>query len=116
MMSELAEAWLIAGLDDWVPLRAIDGMARRCYASLDAEARRRQVIEVLGALLGGGLVEVGEVADGGFFALGVEPAVSLARVELVYGSGDEDQWGFLLWTNNTPLGGEVARGCARSRQ
>lgn len=109
MTTPLAQAVLAAGVDDWVPLRAIDGLARQLDRSANEERLQRNVLDTVVALVGSDLVEVGEVSDGGFFAWNEPTTAWLTRIERAYEGGDADQWGFVVWVSNTSRGDEIGR-------
>jgi hypothetical protein len=94
------------GLNDWVPLRAIEGYAKHLGVP---EGRARAVIlDLLRDLGQTRLVEFGTVNRDGF-TLWAEPvAFSLAKIDHDWALGPGAR-GFRCWTRNTPAGDEMAR-------
>ena len=54
------------GLDDWLPLAAVEGIARRSGGGTNQEIRERS-IEAIRELAQSGFVQIGEVPNSGFF-------------------------------------------------
>src|SRR3954466_2740671 len=104
MVSSLAQAILEAGVDDWVPLRAIDGLAVQLRPDDSLSERKAAVLDVLKGLMGDGLVVVGDVTDGGFFEWPEDQVSSLARLTSDYAVEDPRHWEFAVWVANTPRG------------
>jgi Nucleotidyltransferase of unknown function (DUF6036) len=110
VLTPLAHGILDAGLDDWVPLLANDGLARKSYAGSDVtQAAMGAVREILTA----GLAEIGDVSDGGFSAWDEPLDEALARVEALWETTDQGHGGFVLWVSNTAAGDALARKLAR---
>jgi len=112
----LRDQVLVMGLDDWVPLLAVDMAAMK--AGWNDEERRDVVLAAIQSLAEGGLVEIGELIRGaGFRPWGTSVDTSIARLRARYrvAPDDEietsDQWWFDCWLNNTPSGDQ--RGQAR---
>lgn len=108
MISLLARDILQAGLDDWVPLAAIDGLARRAAARPGADAVDLGVAAIR-ELVERDLAVVGEVSDGGFFQWPESLELSLDRIATAWRSLPSAEWGFICWLDNTPAGDELAR-------
>jgi hypothetical protein len=108
MMNDLKMDVLSDGLDDWVPLFAVAGFARRRGASTPDEVERA-LVEALSFLANSKLIEFGEVSDSGFSPWGMPVDGAITRMRELFRLGDRDRWGFLCWTRNTPKGDEVAR-------
>jgi hypothetical protein len=100
---------LAAGVDDWVPLRAIDGLASRRNPTADDIELRRIAVDTIRELLANDLVEIGDVSDGGFFRWEGSSDDWLRRIERVYESLGLDERSFAVWINNTEAGDEVGR-------
>lgn len=103
----LAREILQAGLDDWVPLAAVEGIARR-HGDLSDEDIRDSSIEAIMQLAIDGLVEIGEVSDGGFFEWNETLDAALKRVRKMWETAGPNSWGFAVWISNTPAGDEEA--------
>lgn len=108
MITELSLKVLAAGLDDWVPLAAVDDFARQLGAVSDADAAKAD-LEAIRQLVEGKLVVLGEVSDGGFFECDEPSEETLARVGQARRTLGRNQWGFICWLQNTPDGDERAR-------
>ena len=106
-LSVLAQEILDAGMDDWVPLAAVEGLARR-HAMAGDQAIRDSGLEAIKELVLAWLVEPGEVADGGFFGWDETPDRALRRIMEIWESSDPNVWGFAVWLSNTPAGDEWA--------
>lgn len=111
MISPLALEILQAGLDDWVPLAAIEGMAAHGCAQGDV---REQSLAAISELAREGLVEIGEVSDSGFFGWDQPLDDALDRVREIWDGTDRNTWGFSVWVSNTPAGDRVAEHLSRS--
>jgi hypothetical protein len=108
-MIRLAQKIIVEGFDDWVPLYDVDGMARVLDGDAHIDLRRETVMEAIGELVNGGLIELGEVSvDRGFVAFDEPTPASLLRLWRLFGNGDSMRWGFELWINNTTAGDEAA--------
>ncbi|SDJ37906.1 hypothetical protein SAMN05444157_3082 [Frankineae bacterium MT45] len=103
-MLSIADAVLVEAIDDWVPLRAIDGLVQRTHPRLESGERRAEVIDALRVLVGLDLVEIGEVSGASFNCWNGPRSSWLERIEQKYGSGAIDTWGFGIWVSNTPAG------------
>lgn len=108
MTTPLAGEILKAGIDDWVPLLAIEGLARLQGASSQAQAREA-ALGAVEELATAGLVQIGEVSNGGFFAWQGSVEDALAHARSIWEATDRDHWGFALWVANTAAGDEAAR-------
>lgn len=106
MISSLAQGILQAGLDDWIPLAAIEGMARLLAGG---PGLREASLEAIEELLLNGLAEVGEVSDGGFLAWNQPPDDALTRIKELWEHTDPNTWGFSVWVSNTPIGDQEAQ-------
>ncbi|WP_239308299.1 MULTISPECIES: hypothetical protein [unclassified Frankia] len=109
MIDLLAKEILKAGLDDWVPLLAVDSLARRFLSSTDEDSVHREVIETINYLVVENLVEIGEITDGGFSPWGDSVADALMRIKHSYQGFDANRWGFTCWLNNTPQGDRIGK-------
>jgi len=108
MISKLSMRVLIVGLDDWVPLAAVVGLARQLGAVGDAEAAEASTASVR-ELTQHHLVELGNVSDGGFFVHEGPDDRILACIANAIRTTDSREWGFSCWMRNTPTGDELAR-------
>jgi len=109
VISELAKRVLAAGVDDWVPLLAIDGIARQLASvGLPGDARL-QVIYAVKSLVDAGLVKIGAVSDAGFVSWEGTPDNWMSELQAIYQGVDDNVWGFAVWFSNTSLGDELGR-------
>jgi hypothetical protein len=105
--SALAREILQAGLDDWVPLAAVHGLAQRVGDGSEQEIREAS-IEAIKQLVLEGLVEVGEVSDGGFFEWDETLDAALRRIRETWEATGPNVWGFAVWLSNTQAGDKEA--------
>jgi len=103
MIDRLAQEILRVGLDDWVPLTAIDNLARQFGARNDAEAVERGLATIR-LLVERGLAVIGQVTDQGFMEWDTPVNAALARIEHAWRTLDRDEWGFICWLQNTLVG------------
>jgi hypothetical protein len=108
VISRLSLLVLRAGLDDWVPLAAVDGLARQLGASTSDEATGASLAAIR-ELVENSLAVIGEVSDGGFFEWTGPQEESLARVEEARRALHQNEWGFFCWLQNTPSGDGLAK-------
>jgi hypothetical protein len=108
----LQDAVLQAGLDDWVPLGAIEGFARELGAASDQEVAPIGV-KTVRELAAEGFVVLGEVSDSGFTEWKEPLDASIARIEAAWSKPDRHERGFTCWLANTPRGDERARGARK---
>jgi hypothetical protein len=107
VQSHLAVAVLREGLDDWVPLVVLDGLARKMGARNDVESRT-MTLDAVRELVNAGLIRIGEVSDGGFVEWGGSVDSTVSRLEEVWSGSDRNVWGFSAWTCNTSAGDREA--------
>jgi hypothetical protein len=107
MIESIGKEILKAGLDDWVPLAAVDGFIRQMGGVPDSEAPDLAV-EVIRRLATAGLIEIGQVSDGGFKRLDLPLEVVLKHLVEAWRTQDRNNWGFAFWLNNTPEGDRTA--------
>jgi hypothetical protein len=108
VVSDVARNILRAGLDDWVPLAAVEGFARKLGNGTDQDILERS-IEAIGELAERGFVEIGEVSDGGFFEWPETLEESLNRISTIWETTDANTRGFAVWFSNTPTGDDESR-------
>lgn len=105
----LASLVLEMGLDDWVPLKAIEDLARSTGGDAESEETVHHVVnESIRQLALRGLIQIGEVSDGGFFAWQEPLEQAVARLDRLW-SEPPDVRGFACWTSNTATGDRSAR-------
>lgn len=98
----------MTGLDDWVPLAAVDGLARQLGAVEEAEVAEASMASMR-ELTEHHLVESGKVSDGGFFACDDPDDGILVRIANAMHTTDPREWGFSYWMRNTPAGDQLAK-------
>ncbi|HWU45833.1 MAG TPA: hypothetical protein VN133_03635 [Humibacter sp.] len=103
MISKLELEVLRDGLDDWVPLLAIDGMGRQ----LTSNPREIVVAAVLNLVVNR-FVAIGIIESHQFAPWEGEYEQLETRLRDIYHHREERGWGFEFWLNNTPLGDERA--------
>ena len=108
MVSDLAMRVLREGLDDWVPLAAIVGMARQSGISSDEEVKAATAA-VLRELIDNGLASLGQVTSKGFIPSNEPRKTAIERVLSSKGLNTADTWEFNAWLNNTENGDALAR-------
>lgn len=97
------------GLDDWVPVDRLLGLAED-VAPEGAEEVRDVAVELLRWLLAGGLTAVGDLGESGFEAWPETGDELLAKaVRVLDGFGWSPQGG-AYWLANTPKGDAAASG------
>lgn len=107
MMNRLSLSVLVSGLDDWVPLAAIEGLALKYRAPENKIGDT--VVACLRQLSERNLVELGEVSDEGFFAWNEPASEALDRIADARTRLDSGEWGFCCWVCNKAEGDDVAR-------
>jgi len=114
VISSTAEAILIQGLDDWVPLLTVEGTVEAMSPGVTGQSLVDRVTSVIRELLEGGFVLVGDVQpgkrpQGGFHAWTTTSEDALTSIGHVLANTDQREWEFRCWLCNTALGDEVAR-------
>jgi hypothetical protein len=101
---------LIEGLDDWVPLLAVDAAARRLAPQVAPDRRREGILQTVRELLDRGLVEAGIVTEAdGYIPLREPTSAVLTRIRNAFTEDDNpEMWGYVIWLNNTPAGDALA--------
>jgi hypothetical protein len=110
MISQLSLRVLAEGLDDWVPLAAVRGIALQLGDVESGQASEASVASVR-ELAEHDLVEIGKVSDGGFFACDDPVDTIMDIIVNATRTSDLREWGFLYWLCNTPDGDRLARSC-----
>lgn len=108
MISQLSLQVLTTGLDDWVPLAAVHGLARQLGTVGDTAASEASIASIR-ELTQHHLVELGSVSDGGFFAEENPDDRILSHIANAMRTADLREWGFSYWMQNTPAGDSLAR-------
>ncbi|MFF0067218.1 hypothetical protein ACFYRC_38135 [Streptomyces sp. NPDC005279] len=100
---------LVEGLDDWVPVDRLIGLAREAAEPSSGDFRALAG-EVLADVVRGGLMAVGEIGDTGFEPWAGDDDAVLHRVVVAL---DRVAWipaGGVCWLANTPEGDRLASG------
>ncbi len=113
MTETLEDFILIEGVDDWVPIFAIDGYAKRLGLTEPA-VRYRRIVEVIVRLIRGQLVTVGDLGhENGFMAWpGTIDDLTTRVVNFNFTAAEYD-WGVDLWTSNTAAGDRAGAAAAK---
>jgi hypothetical protein len=117
-MTAASDEVVLAGLDDWVQACQVD-WAVSGAGPATKEERLLAVQEVLGQLLGDGLVEVGDVVEHkGFVPWSIDIDAAMTEIAQRWRALEEDRpnLGDVCWLNLTKHGEEVARNLARLRR
>jgi hypothetical protein len=101
----LIDELLARGADDWVTAAEVAWIARSVGdASTDGDVLEVSV-DVIRAVLTDGLMDAGDVTDGGFFEWGLSPAESVRRIEQAWLLlGRLPNLGEVCWLSNTTAG------------
>jgi hypothetical protein len=114
---QLIDALLVAGLDDWLHLADVAWAAREFANGGETEDVVAVASEALAALVDQGLVEVGDVSDGGFFEWDATPEEAILRIQREWRAlRREPQPGDVCWVANTTLGDQRAREIMEGRE
>ena len=108
MISKLSMRILIAGLDDWMPLAAVIGLARE-HGMIQGSDATEASIASLRELTVRHLIELGNVSDGGFFVHEKSSDDVLSSLANDIRVSDARQWEFSYWVQNTSDGDALAR-------
>jgi hypothetical protein len=115
-MDRLEEELLITGLDDWVHLADIAWAAK----SAGARTKHHEVdlaISAVRSLMDAGLMQIGDVSDGGFFEWGLPLEEALERLRRGWLALDHDPWpGDVCWLSNTQEGNREAKNILQRRE
>lgn len=112
MMDEL----VIRGTDDWVMAAEVAHIARSMGRALGAESIRGLSIILIGRLLEDGLMEIGEVSDGGFFEWGLPIDEAIERADRAWNDlGRPPNLGEVCWLANTGKGTLLAEQLLKQR-
>lgn len=99
---------LSEGLEDWVPVDRVIGLAREIAACKEADFRNL-AIQLIELLIGQGLMEAGQIGDTGFERWEGVPAEIVKRVVAVCESFHWEPFGEACWMANTDEGNARAR-------
>ena len=103
-MSPLSAAVLLETFDDWVPLAAIDGLARQRVGEVIAD-RREAMLGAISELVALRYVDVGVVLENeGFVARESSGVTVLDEIAEILSQDEPDLWWFERWLCITPLG------------
>ncbi|MGV4983306.1 hypothetical protein ACVB8X_01945 [Streptomyces sp. NRAIS4] len=95
------------GLDDWVPVDRLVGLAQETVEQSDRDFRD-VATEALTQLVSGGLMEVGDLGESGFEAWNGTPDAIVKRVVSTLEEFDWLPQGGACWLANTPHGNSQA--------
>ena len=98
------------GAEDWVMAADVAWLVKAITSGSDIERVRTEAIELIEAVVTTGLMVVGDVTDGGFFAWDLSDQDALARVRASWPADvDVPGLGEVCWLENTNAGDERAR-------
>ncbi|KUO05179.1 hypothetical protein [Streptomyces caeruleatus] len=98
---------LVEGLDDWVPVDRLVGLARE-ESERSGTDFRSLAVRLLGDLVKDGLMDVGELGDTGFEPWTGDTDTVLARIVAALDQVDWRPAGGVCWLANTPEGDRTA--------
>jgi len=116
-LSEIQQAVLVEGLDDWVGLWTVAREVRE-GGGRASEVVRQQVVDLIRQLNEAGYVRVGHpTSEGTFRAWKLSPAEAAERIGEEWSAlGRDPDIGEICWLENTELGDEVARQVGRPKR
>lgn len=105
----LIDELLACGADDWVAAAEVAWIAKSMGGAATNHEIKALSVELIQAVLVAGLMEAGDVTDGGFFAWGVPPDEAVARIERSWDQlGRLPNIGDVCWLSNTRSGNQRA--------
>ncbi|WP_329049127.1 hypothetical protein OG738_40880 [Amycolatopsis sp. NBC_01488] len=99
---------LFEGLDDWVPVDRVIGLARE-MAATEAADFQDLAVRMIELLIGQGLMDAGDIGDAGFERWEGTPEEVVARVVAVCKSLRWEPFGEACWMTNTDKGNAQAQ-------
>lgn len=106
----LIDELLIRGADDWLTASEVAWIAKSKGNAETEGAISQLSINLIRAVLRSGLMEAGDVTDGGFFAWATSPEESATRIERAWQElGRLPDLGDVCWLANTEAGDDRAR-------
>jgi hypothetical protein len=101
----LIDELVIRGTDDWVTAAEVAWIAKSVGRAPTNNDIKTLSVELIHAVLQAGLMEAGDVTDGGFFGWGVSPNEASARIERSWEQLDRlPNLGEVCWLANTEAG------------
>lgn len=96
---------LLRGADDWVPAAEVAWVAKSTGGAASDEEVLDTSIAAIRHVVMNGLMEVGDVTDGGFFAWDMDPRGAVEKVARDWRAlGRSPDLGEVCWLANTPAG------------
>jgi hypothetical protein len=108
---------LLRGSDDWVTAAEVAWLAKSVGGATSDQEIEQVAFAAMSDVLRSGLMQVGDVTDGGFFEWDVSPDDALERVIREWrGLGRSPELGEVCWLANTPAGDLRAQIAAQQRR
>ena len=105
----LVDELVVAGADDWVTAAEVAWIAKSMGSATTLHEIKALSVELMHAVLAAGLMEAGDVTDGGFLAWEVPPEEAVARIERSWEQlGRLPNIGDVCWLANTDAGNRRA--------
>ena len=108
--NRLLDELLLRGLDDWVMAAEVASLARSVGGAATDTEVRDMAVEAISAVVEDGLMQVGDVSDGGFFEWDMKPEDAVQRVASEWRALQRSpDIGEVCWLSNTPAGDARAK-------
>lgn len=108
---------LIRGADDWVMAADVAWLAKSVGSAVTDQEVLNLSIHTIRAVVTEGLMQLGDVTDGGFFEWDLTPEASIEKVERDWNAlGRLPDLGEVCWLANTPAGDTRAKAIAEQRE
>ena len=107
-IESMANEILAEGVDDWVPIDAVIGLARKISEGSGGDFKSI-TIELIKYLILGGLMVAGDIGDDGFEGWDEPPSEMVRKVITQCESFDWNPLGAACWLSNTRAGDERAQ-------
>lgn len=103
--SRVIDELLIRGVDDWVTAADVAWLAKSVAGATSDEDVLDVATTIIKEVMNEGLMQVGDVTDGGFFEWDLSPEDALERVIREWRTlGRSPDLGEVCWLANTPAG------------
>lgn len=109
-MARLIDELISRGADDWITAAEVAWVAKSVGGAATDDDARDLAVAVIHAVLEAGLMEAGDVTDGGFFPWDLSAAKSVERIEREWRTlGRSPELGEVCWLANTTVGNRTAK-------
>lgn len=113
----MIEELLIRGADDWVMAADVAWLARSVGGAGTDQEVMNLSIQTIREVVAEGLMELGDVTDGGFLEWDLPPEASIEKVERDWTAlGRHPDLGDVCWLANTPAGDTRANAIIEQRE